>query len=162
MQPPKIPEEEAERLNILRDLLILDTPPEERFDTITHFCATRFEVPIALISLVDAQRQWFKSACGLETKETPRAISFCGHAILENSILVIENALDDIRFANNPLVTGEPFIRFYAGVPLNIRGKNIGTLCLIDATPRRFDAYDRRTLKELSLLVVEELEKNLK
>lgn len=159
MQAPMIPENEEQRLAILRELLILDTPPEERFDVITGFCSTRFGVPIAVVSLVDADRQWFKSACGLDAAETSREVSFCGHAILDTKVMVVSNALQDPRFADNPLVTGAPHIRFYAGAALNIKGHNVGTLCLIDSKPHIFDEHDQQTLKELSQLVVEELQK---
>lgn len=159
MQTPSMPENEEERLSILRELLILDTPPEERFDVITRFCTTRFGVSMALVSLVDSKRQWFKSACGLDAKETSREVSFCGHTILENQIMLVSNALEDARFADNPLVTGAPYIRFYAGAPLRVRGHNIGTLCLIDDKPQIFDERDQRTFWELALLVTEELQK---
>lgn len=115
MLEPPIPPDEQQRLAVLRSLHILDTPPEERFDRITRTAQRLFNVPIALISLIDAHRQWFKSCQGLPVSETPRGISFCGHAILADTPLIIPDALLDPRFADNPLVTGEPRIRFYAG-----------------------------------------------
>lgn len=159
MQSPKIPRNEEERIKVLHDLLILDTPPEDRFDTITAYCASRFQVEIALVSLVDVNRQWFKSACGLTATETPREISFCGHAILQDEVMEVRNALLDSRFADNPLVLGPPFIRFYAGAPLkHSSGNNLGTLCLIDSRPKRLEPEELEHLKVLSHMVAMELE----
>ena len=118
MLEPPLPPDEAMRLAALRSLNILDTPAEERFDRITRLAQRLFDVPIALVSLVDTNRQWFKSCQGLDASETPRSISFCGHAILEDGPLIIEDATKDQRFADNPLVTGPPDIRFYTGQPL--------------------------------------------
>lgn len=146
-----LPWDEASRLEALRALKLLDTPPERRFDRITHMVRDLFQVPIALISLVDAHRQWFKSCQGLGVSETPREISFCAHAILQDDIFVVENALEDPKFADNPLVTGEPFIRFYAGKPLHdLSGKKIGTLCVIGQTPRTLSPNDRERLLGLA------------
>ena len=132
MRVPAIPANEALRLKTLHDSGLLDTPPEERFDRLTRLAQALFQVPVALVSLVDSNRQWFKSCQGLQVSETPRDISFCGHAILGDQILCIPDALQDERFADNPLVTGEPHIRFYAGAPLRARnGAKIGTLCVI-------------------------------
>lgn len=159
MQIPSLPRNEAERIQVLRDLLILDTPPEERFDVITSYCQSRFRVEIALVSLVDTDRQWFKSACGLTASETPRDISFCGHAILEDAVLEVRDALLDPRFADNPLVIGSPFIRFYAGAPLKLSsGHNVGTLCLIDAKPKALPEEELDHLKVLAHMVSMELE----
>lgn len=159
MNIPPTPPDEEERLRTLRELLILDTEPESRFDLITAYASSLFSVPIALVSLVDADRQWFKSRCGLDATETPRDISFCGHAILSDDILVINNALTDPRFADNPLVTGEPFIRFYAGAPLRMdNGARVGTLCLIDRVPRRLDDWELRHLADLARVVSRELQ----
>lgn len=153
-----LPADEAPRLAALRALLILDTPPEQRFDRIVAFAAAEFEVPIALISLVDAERQWFKARVGLDACETARGVSFCGHAILSPEVLVIEDAQRDPRFADNPLVVGPPHIRFYAGAPLQLPGgARIGTLCLIDHRPRRLDPLDAAILSTLRDLVCEEL-----
>lgn len=141
MQAPAIPDYERQRLDALRRLAILDSSAEERFDRITRMARNLFEVPISLISLVDGERQWFKSRCGLDAQETPRDISFCGHAILGEEIFVVEDATRDPRFADNPLVLGDPHIRFYAGSPLHIAGGyKVGTLCLIDRQPRQLDA----------------------
>lgn len=158
MKPPPTPDNERERLGALRALLLLDTPPEERFDRIVQFAAREFDVPIALISLVDENRQWFKSRVGLDACETSREVSFCGHALSMDAPLVIEDALLDERFADNPLVTGPPHIRFYAGAPLRLpSGLVVGTLCLIDQVPRRLDDIDLGILGSLRTLVVEEL-----
>ncbi|GGI21648.1 GAF domain-containing protein [Oxalicibacterium faecigallinarum] len=153
-----IPPNEEDRLHALRQLLILDTPPEERFDRIVQFAAQEFDVPITLISLIDAERQWFKARVGLDVCETNREISFCGHAIMENDIMVINDATKDERFHDNPVVTGAPHVRFYAGAPLQLpAGQNIGTLCLIDSVPRDMDSVALAILGSLRDLVVEEL-----
>jgi diguanylate cyclase (GGDEF)-like protein len=155
---PEKPRDEDRRLASLRSLGILDTPPEERFDRITRIAGRLFNVPIALVSLVDENRQWFKSRQGLEGLETPREISFCGHAILSSGILVIRDALDDERFRDNPLVTGPPNIRFYAGCPLALsNGDKIGTLCIIDRVPRTFEREDGAMLRDLAEVVEREL-----
>lgn len=158
MIEPNFPADEKERLSALLELRILDTPAEERFDRITRIARDLFHVPIVLITLVDADRQWFKSRTGLEVSETPRAISFCGHAILGTDPFIVENALEDTRFADNPLVTGPPAIRFYAGVPLRSHsGKMLGTLCLIDPMPRRLDDDDGLRLRDLAAWAEREL-----
>ncbi|UAA37626.1 GAF domain-containing protein [Paraneptunicella aestuarii] len=158
MKKPEIPGNEQERLCLLDSLNILDTPPESRFDDITKEAKEYYQVPIALVSIVDADRQWFKSCQGLDVSETHRDISFCGHAIHHDEILYIPDALEDIRFATNPLVTGEPKIRFYAGAPLIIRDElRIGTLCIIDRKPRYFDDEEFDKLRELANRVQAEL-----
>lgn len=158
MQAPQKPGNEAQRLATLRGLQILNTSPEERFDRITGVAQHMFDVPIALVSVVDENRQWFKSCYGLSATETPRDISFCGHAILGTDVFVIEDALQDPRFADNPLVTGEPRIRFYAGCPLHANnGDALGTLCIIDRKPHRFDPMQRRALHDLGRWAEQEL-----
>ncbi|UCP14498.1 sensor domain-containing diguanylate cyclase [Aeromonas media] len=158
MQAPAIPEHERQRLDGLRRLAILDSTAEERFDRITRMARNMFEVPISLISLVDEERQWFKSRCGLDAQETPRDVSFCGHAILGEEIFVVEDAIRDPRFADNPLVLGDPHIRFYAGTPLHIAGGyKVGTLCLIDRRPRQLDERQRALLMDLAGMVEHEL-----
>jgi len=153
-----LPRNEAKRLEALRSLLILDTPPEERFDRISAFAAKEFDVPISLVSLVDRDRQWFKSNFGLDVCETARDVSFCGHAINKSEPLVVPDALRDPRFADNPLVTGHPFIRFYAGAGLRLPyGQVVGTLCIMDRRPREFDKLDAAILCGLRDLVVDEL-----
>lgn len=158
MTPAPIPADEADRLTALRELLLLDTPPEERYDRLARFAAEQLNVPIALLTLVDGQRQWFKSRIGLEVAETARDISFCGHAIMKSELFVIEDASVDPRFFDNPLVTGEPNIRFYAGAPIqDIRGHNIGTLCVIDTKPRKLDQVELAILDALRNLANETL-----
>jgi len=153
-----MPDNEQERLALLHALLLLDTPPEQRLDKIVEFASTEFEVPICLISLVDANRQWFKARVGLAVCETGRDISFCAHALGSDAVLVIPDALQDPRFHDNPLVTGAPHIRFYAGAPLILRdGLAIGTLCLIDTRPRTLDTVALAILRSLRDLVVMEL-----
>nr|WP_224745721.1 sensor domain-containing diguanylate cyclase [Neiella litorisoli] len=142
----------------MRSLDVLDTPNEERFDRVTRMAKRVFDVPIAVVSLVDDQRQWFKSCVGLEVSETPRDVSFCGHAILDSKVLLVTNALEDERFFDNPLVTGEPGIRFYAGCPLRaVSGARLGTLCLIDTRPRDFCTEEMETLVDLASMVEREL-----
>lgn len=158
MQTPPYPSNEAIRLNILRSLHILDTKPEERFDRITRIAKRLFDVPIALVSLIDADRQWFKSCQGLNVCQTSRDISFCGHTILTNSPFVIPDTLLDERFCNNPLVTDGPKIRFYAGAPLTVSSSsNLGTLCILDQVPRTFTDEDQQLLVDLGHIVQQEL-----
>lgn len=155
MITPPIPANEQQRLALLYDLLLLDTPPERRLDRIVEFAAIEFAVPICLISLVDSDRQWFKARFGLDVCETPRDISFCGHALASEAVLMVPDALEDLRFHDNPLVTGAPHIRFYAGAPLVCRdGLAIGTLCLIDTVPRTLDATELAILASLRELAV--------
>jgi len=161
MIKPEIPKNEDKRLHSLCSLNLLDTIAEERFDRFTRIAKRHFGVSIALVSLVDAERQWFKSRQGLDASETPRDISFCGHAILQNGIFNIPNALEDPRFADNPLVTGPPNIRFYAGAPLHApNGHFIGTLCIIDDKPHDFSAEELTVLRDLANGVEEELARN--
>lgn len=158
MEIPAIPDDEQQRLQALHDLQLLDTPAEERFDRLTRLTRQVFAVPIALVSLVDEQRQWFKSSQGLDACETGRDISFCGHAILGQEIFEVCDASKDPRFADNPLVTGAPHIRFYAGAPLITGdGYGLGTLCIIDSQPRQLDADERRALRDLADIVVSEM-----
>jgi len=159
MQEPNIPADENERLQVLRSLDILDTPAEERFDRLTRIANRLFGVPIALVSLVDENRQWFKSSVGLDASETPRNISFCGHAILGDEIFVVNDAVSDKRFADNPLVLNNPNIRFYAGCPLkSLNGSKLGTMCLIDREPKGFSKNDRSILQDLASMVEREIE----
>ena len=158
MKKPDTPATEEARLNTLRALNILDTLPEERFDRVTRMAKRLFHVPIALVSLVDENRQWFKSNDGLTVTETPRDISFCGHAILGESTFYINDTLEDERFCDNPLVTGEPNIRFYAGHPLTAaNGEKIGTLCIIDREPKKLNSDDFTALSDLAHTVEQEL-----
>jgi len=158
MLRPPVPENESERMETLRSLHILDTPPEERFDRITRLARRLFGVPIAAVTLVDSQRQWFKSHPGIEASETPRDVSFCGHAILDGELFLVNDASLDARFADNPLVTGDPNIRFYAGYPLTVdNGSRLGTLCLIDVKPRALDDEERVLLRDLARMAEQEI-----
>jgi signal transduction histidine kinase len=154
-----LPPNEKDRLAALRELAILDTPFEEAYDRITRLAARLFRVPIALISLVDEGRQWFKSCHNFAARESGRELSFCAHAILSESVTVVPNALQDRRFADNALVTGSPGVRFYAGAPLKSPGGfNLGTLCIVDTVPRDFSDDEAATLKDLAAVVTDELE----
>ncbi|MFA6318335.1 MAG: ATP-binding protein [Elusimicrobiota bacterium] len=158
MPAPPIPQDEARRLEALRLLAILDTPSEERFDRMTRLAVRFFDVPYAAISIIDKDRQWFKSEQGLGVKETPRDISFCGHAILCDSPLVVPDASRDPKFKDNPLVTGKLGIRFYAGVPLRAPdGLRVGMFCIMDRRPRRFPAGDLASLQDLAFIAQDEL-----
>jgi PAS domain-containing protein len=153
-----LPENEPERLAALRGLNILDTPPELAYDELSALAACICQTPIALISLVEEGRQWFKSRVGLTVGETPRELAFCAHAILEPDLLIVPDASTDERFANNPLVTSPPFIRFYAGAPLlTAEGHALGTICVIDHRPRQFSAEQAHALRALSHQVVAQL-----
>lgn len=150
-----LPPDEAARLDELCRYQILDTEPDADFDDLTRAAAAACETPIALVSFVDAQRQWFKSRVGLAAQETPRGLAFCAHAILQDQPLVVRDALDDPRFANNPLVREEPRIRFYAGMPLiTEKGFRLGTLCVIDRRPRNLTETQLQTLRSLARAVV--------
>ncbi|MFM0324790.1 GGDEF domain-containing protein [Caballeronia glebae] len=152
------PENESARLATLRTLGILDTPAEERFDRLTRLARRLFDVPIALVSLIDENRQWFKSCAGLGVQETSRDISFCGHAILHDDVFMIPDARADARFHDNPLVTGDPGIRFYAGQSLMVpNGSKLGTLCLIDTRPRELDREERGLLRDLAHIAEKEI-----
>ena len=148
-----------DRLEALHRYDVLDTPPEAAFDRVAELAAYLFDVPIALISLVDSDRQWFKACIGIDQRQTDRSVSFCAHAIQVDEPMVVEDATEDERFADNPLVTGEPGIRFYAGAPLiTPDGYALGTLCVIDTEPRQPDAEQLAHLKRLAQVVIDELE----
>jgi GAF domain-containing protein len=154
-----VPENEAERLRTLRSYKILDTKPDERFDELTRLAALICGVPISLISLIDADRQWFKSRFGLDVQETPRAQAFCTHAIMQPEMFVVPDASQDERFAHNPLVTGDLHIRFYAGAPLAARdGHVLGTLCVIDREPHTLTPAQMEALKIVGRLVIANVE----
>jgi phosphoribosyl 1,2-cyclic phosphodiesterase/DNA-binding response OmpR family regulator len=153
-----LPEDEETRLASLRQLRILDTEPEERFDRITRLAAAVFDVPIALVSLVDRDRQWFKSCYGISAKETSREASFCAHVVHNREMMLVTDALMDPRFADNPLVVNEPRVRFYAGCPLILAdGSCVGTLCLVDTRARSLEGRDVGLLQDLRDLAVQEL-----
>lgn len=152
-----LPPDEPARLRALRDAGVLDSPAEERFDRITRLARRVFDVPIALVSLVDAERQWFKSRQGVDVPETPREMSFCAHAIHDDRVFLIPDTLTDPRFADNPAVTGDLRVRFYAGRPVRVGGRRVGTLCLADRRPRELRDDDVRALDDLAALVEQEL-----
>jgi len=158
MIAPKLPPNERERLASLKSLKILDTPIEERFERITRLAKKTFGVPMAMVTLVDKDRQWFKSCSGFVGSETARSVSFCGHAINSDAIMVVPNATQDERFADNPFVSGAPCIRFYAGRPLKSPdGHRVGTLCIVDTKARELSHEDALALEDLSRMVEQEL-----
>ncbi len=157
MQAP-LPLNEGERLFILRSLNLLDTPIDERFDRITRILCNALDVPVSAISLVDEARQWFKSAQGMPQRQTLRSESFCAYAILSDDIMVVEDAMLDNRFAENPLVKAGPKIRFYAGVPISIRNTfHIGTLCAMDTAPRKLSEAQKDLIRDLCKMVESEI-----
>src|SRR6267154_6467196 len=154
-----VPINEAERLRPLRSYKILDTKPEERFDELTRLAALICGVPISLIHLIDKDRQWFESRFGLDLQETPWAQAFCTHAIMQPEMFVVPDASQDERFAENPLVTGDLHIRFYAGAPLAARdGHMLGTLCVIDREPHTLTEAQTEALKIVGRLVIANIE----
>jgi GAF domain-containing protein len=157
-----LPTNEANRLKALREYHILDTETERTYDDITTLAAYICDVPIAMISLVDEARQWFKSKVGLTQRQTPRDVAFCAHAILHREPLVVGDATKDRRFADSALVTGEPHIRFYAGIPLvNPDGLALGTLCVIDHQPRKLTEKQQKALRALARQVMALMELRL-
>jgi GAF domain-containing protein len=158
MQEPALPRNENERLATLHSLEILDSPSDDRFDRFTRISARIFDMPVAIISLVDRDRQRFKSTEGFDAQETPRKFSFCGHAILGNDVFEVRNARRDPRFRDNPFVIDRPYIRFYAGAPLEApNGHKLGTLCIIDKVPRQLSDEEKTMLKNLADMVVSEM-----
>jgi GAF domain-containing protein len=158
MKPP-IPKDEKKRLQVLWQYDVLDTVPEEVFDDLALLAAYICGAPIALITLVDEDRQWFKSKVGISVNETSRDISFCGHAILQSDLFIIPDATRDRRFADSPLVKSAPKIRFYAGAPLvTPDGHALGTLCVIDSVPRELSSDQKSALRVLSRHVMTQLE----
>src|ERR1017187_7145619 len=154
-----MPQNEKKRLKVLWQYEVLDTVPEEVFDELTELAARICEAPIALISLVDEKRQWFKSKVGITVSETSRDLSFCAYAITQSELFIVPDATQDKRFANNPLVTSDPKIRFYAGAPLiTPDGHALGTLCVIDKVPRELRPEQKQALRILARHVVTQLE----
>ncbi|MDB5689554.1 MAG: sensor diguanylate cyclase [Sphingomonas bacterium] len=159
MRNPRLEDDEGGRLAALARLEVLDTAPEQPFDKIVGLVRTVLSVPMAMVTLVDRDRQWFKARQGLDAPETERSISFCTHTIRQQEPLVVGDAREDPRFAGSPLVTGDPFIRAYAGAPLRTPdGYNVGALCAIDTQPRNFSGADLAILTSFATLVVDELE----
>ena len=159
MEVARIPENEPSRLAALYGYNVLDTEQEGIFDELTDLAASLFDAPIALISLIDESRQWFKSRVGLDAKQTSRDVAFCSHAILQPEVFVLPDTLNDKRFADNPLVTGPPHIRFYAGAPLfTADGHGLGTLCIIDREPREISKKQQKFLSTLRTHVLKLLE----
>lgn len=159
-QSPPIPDNEQERLNALQAMGILDTPPEGRFDSLTKKAAERFGSMVSTVSLIDKDREWFKSCYGTYIgTQGPRDISFCGHAMLSKDIFIVEDTKKDPRFADNPYVTGPPFVRFYAGVALYDRTTNlpIGAFCIKGSYPREFNEKDISDLLQFAKLAENEL-----
>lgn len=154
-----LPPDESERSDLLASLKILDTAPEPIFDQVTRLTSRLLGVPIALFSLVDVDRQWFKSRVGIDVQETPREHAFCAHAILQTVPLVVPDATADSRFSDNPLVTGDPNIRFYAGVPIRTTGGlALGTLCAIDSKPHQLSDDQLESLSDLADIITKEIQ----
>lgn len=160
MLAPAIPANEAARLKALRDYYILDTAPEKPFDDLARLAAHILNMPIALVSLIDEKRQWFKARYGIEATETPRELSFCGHAVADGNVLIVTDTHHDVRFHDNPFVTGDPGVRSYCGVPLRTRGGEVlGTLCAFSPLPQEptgeqvalLDILAQRVMSELDL-----------
>ena len=153
-----LPKNEAQRLAALQRLCLLDSEPEERFDRLTRIAATAFDAPMAFVTMIDSDRQWFKSRVGLDATETSRDAAFCAHAILDEKPMIVPDALLDSRFAENPVVLGDPRVRFYAGIPLSLPdGHCIGTLCVVDVRPRQPDPGKIDLLRDLAQCVEQEL-----
>lgn len=153
-------DDEAARLEALRRTGLMDSDPEPAFDDLVAWACDHFRVPIALVSLLDADRQWFKARRGLAVQETPRDIAFCRFTIRQSLPMVVEDAASDPRFQNNPLVLGEPHIRFYAGAPIiNRQGLALGSVCLIDTVPRSFGTVDRMVLAQLTVTALAAIER---
>lgn len=161
--PPEapIPNNEKERLRILLSQNLLDTPAEEMFNELVELAATFTDMPIALISLVDTERQWFKAKRGIDLEQTPRTEAFCAYTILSSDPLIVNDAQQDPRFSDNPLVTDKDGIRFYAGIPLELEGTRLGSLCVIDRQPRTLETFQIKALKLLAKQVVRLFEQRL-
>jgi PAS domain-containing protein len=159
LQAAPLPANEKERIKALYRLKILDTVPEPQFDDLTALAAAVTACPIALVSLIDVNRQWFKAKCGIDGSETDRSLAFCAHAILSSELMEIPDARMDVRFANHPMVVGEPHVTFYAGMPLtSADGLCYGTLCVVDTKPRRLSPEQRELLRTLGRHVLGHME----
>jgi GAF domain-containing protein len=159
MASAPLPHDEAKRLEALGAYQILDTEPARAYDDLARLAGAICGTPIALVTLIDDRRQWFKARLGLDLAETPRDVAFCAHAILREELFVIDDAFDDPRFADNPLVRGDPFMRFYAGAPVRARGgERLGTICVIDHIPRRLTGGQCEALLALGRQVEAQLE----
>jgi GAF domain-containing protein len=155
----RTPSIEAARVAALDRYAILDSEPEQSFDDLVVLAAHICQVPMAMLSLVDDHRQWFKSKFGVEVRETSKEASICAHAIQQNDLFIVPDTLQDARFRENPLVTGEPHIRFYAGAPLiNDEGYALGTLCVLDREPRELDAEQKEAINALGRLALRQME----
>src|SRR5438105_14763331 len=155
MQAAALPSSEARRLAVLRELDLLDSEPEAAFDALVDAAARLTDSPIAVVSLIDAKRQWFKAQRGLSLRETPREIALCAHTILGDALFEVHDATRDPRFADNPLVRGAPHLRFYAGEPLQFRGETLGTLAVMDTRARELTSAQRATLHGLARIATE-------
>lgn len=154
---PAMPVNENERLRSLFMMDLLDKKDDERFDRLTRMAKTTFDVPIALISLIDRERQWLLSRNGIDVQESSRDVSFCAHAILEEGVFIVKDTLADPRFADNPFVTGEPWVRFYAGCPVRLPDGHVaGTVCILDTYPRPFSSAEINTLLDFAAIVEDE------
>lgn len=152
--------DEQERLHAVDQSGLVGSPPEERFDRIVRLAARVADAPIALLTLLTARRQWFKARFGMAIQETPREWAFCSHAILGDGVFVVEDALSDPRFADNPLVTQAPHARFYSGIPLrDAQGRAFGTLCVIDVEPRKLRRAEYEALSDLAAIATAELQR---
>ncbi|MFA5777895.1 MAG: GAF domain-containing protein [Candidatus Paceibacterota bacterium] len=161
MQKAPIPNNEEARMEALHRLAILDTEPEERFDVLTREAVLKLKVPMSMVSILDSDREWFKSCIGYDKKEGSRAVSFCGHALLATNIFIVEDTLKDERFRDNPMVVGEPFIRFYAGVALfdHKTRQPIGVFCVKDTKPRKLSTEEIGIIIDLADKAEKELNK---
>lgn len=162
MQNAPIPNDEDKRLEAVHRLAILDTEPEERFDVLTREAVEKLKVPMSMVTILDTNREWFKSCIGFDKKEGDRAASFCGHALLATNIFIIEDTLKDPRFVDNPMVIGSPFIRFYAGVALfdHKTRQPIGVFCVKDTKPRKLTTEEIGTVIDLANRAERELNIN--
>jgi len=157
-----LPNNEKERLEAVHEMAILDTNPEERFDDLTKEAMYKLSVPMSTVTIIDDKREWYKSHPGIEKSESERSTSFCGHALLAKDIFVVEDTLKDDRFADNPMVVGPPYIRFYAGIALTEHktGHAIGVFCIKDIKPRKFNLTDMNILADLASRAEKELNTN--